>query len=72
MFEIERDIYGLSAEERLQIRRERSAPLLTDLEAWLPAESARLSRSSNVIKPINYLLNRWGALPALSTTDGSA
>nr|WP_246732492.1 hypothetical protein [Bradyrhizobium yuanmingense] len=33
MFEIERDIYGLSAEERLQIRRERSAPLLTDLEA---------------------------------------
>jgi transposase len=57
LFEIERDIYGLSAEERLQIRRERSAPLLTDLEAWLRA--ARLSRSSNVIKPINYLLNRW-------------
>ena len=23
------------------------------------AESARLSRPSNVIKPINYLLNRW-------------
>jgi transposase len=59
LFEIERDIYGLSAEERLQIRRERSAPLLTDLEAWLRAESARLSRSSNVINPINYLLNRW-------------
>lgn len=32
---------------------------MTDLEAWLRAESARLSRSSNVIKPINYLLNRW-------------
>ncbi|WIW50651.1 IS66 family transposase (plasmid) [Bradyrhizobium sp. 62B] len=59
LFEIERDIYGLSAEERLQIRRERSAPLLTDLETWLRADSARLSRSSNVIKPINYLLNRW-------------
>lgn len=37
----------------------RSAPLLSDFEAWLGAESARLSRSSNVIKPINYLLNRW-------------
>ncbi|WBL82746.1 IS66 family transposase [Bradyrhizobium xenonodulans] len=59
LFEIEREIYGLNAEERLRIRRERSAPLLTDLEAWLRAESARLSRSSNVIKPINYLLNRW-------------
>jgi len=45
LFEIERDIYGLSAEERLQIRRERSVPLLTDLESWLRAESARLSRS---------------------------
>lgn len=59
LFEIDRDIYGLSAEERPQIRQERSAPLLTDLEAWLRAESARPSRSSNVIKPVNYLLNRW-------------
>lgn len=65
LFEIERDIYGLSAEERLQIRRERSAPLLTDLEAWLRAESTRLSRSSNVIKPINYLLNRWESFARL-------
>ena len=65
LFEIERDIYGLSAEERLQIRRERSAPLLTDLEAWLRAEAAGLSRSSNVIKPINYLLNRWDGFARL-------
>lgn len=59
LFEIEREIYGLSAEERLRIRQERNASLLTDFEAWLRAECARLSRSSNVIKPINYLLNRW-------------
>lgn len=59
LFEIEREIHGLSPEERLQVRQERSAPLLSDLEAWLRAECARLSRSSNVIKPINYLLNRW-------------
>ncbi|MBB4398806.1 transposase [Bradyrhizobium sp. ERR14] len=77
LFEIERDIYGLSAAERLQIRRERSMPLLTDLESWLRAESARLSRSSNVIKPINYLLNRWEGFARLvhdgricMTTDG--
>src|SRR5438876_7981095 len=50
LFEIEREINGLSAEERLRIRQERSAPLLSDFEAWLRAERARLSRSSNVIK----------------------
>src|SRR5467141_2657284 len=35
LFDIERGINGLSAEERLRIRKERSAPLLTALEAWL-------------------------------------
>ena len=59
LFEIEREIHGLSPEERLRVRQRRSAPLLSNLEAWLRAECARLSRSSNVIKPINYLLNRW-------------
>lgn len=59
LFEIEREIHGSSAAERLRVRQDRSAPLLSDFAAWLRAESARLSRSSNVIKPINYLLNRW-------------
>jgi transposase len=59
LFEIERDINGMSANERLRIRQERSAPLLTELEAWLRAERARLSRSSGVIKPIDYMLKRW-------------
>src|SRR4029077_10415097 len=59
LFEIERDINGMSANERLRIRQERSAPLLTELEAWLRAERARLSRSSGVIKPIDYMRKRW-------------
>jgi transposase len=59
LFEIEREINGLSAEERLQIRKERSVPLLSEFEAWLRAQRAKLSRSSNVIKPIDYMLNRW-------------
>ncbi|SPP98260.1 conserved protein of unknown function [Bradyrhizobium vignae] len=60
LFEIEREIHGLSAEERLQVRQEkRSAPMLSDLEAWLQVERASLSRSSNLIKPINYLLKWW-------------
>ena len=31
----------------------------TELEAWLRTERARLSRSSGVIKPIDYMLKRW-------------
>ena len=60
MFGIEREINGLAAEERLRVRQERSAPLLADLEAWLREQRSKLSRSSSVIKPIDYLLNRWG------------
>jgi transposase len=59
LFDIERGINGLSAEERLRVRREKSAPLLTELEAWLRDERARLSRSASVAKPIDYMLKRW-------------
>lgn len=59
LFDIERDINGQSAEERLRVRRERSAPLVTALEAWLREQRARLSRSSPVAEPIDYMLRRW-------------
>ena len=35
LFDIERDINGLSADERLRVRQERSAPLLAELKTWL-------------------------------------
>ena len=35
LFDIERAINGLSAEERLRVRQEQSAPLVAALEAWL-------------------------------------
>jgi transposase len=60
LFDIERTINGLSAEERLRVRRERSAPHLSTLEAWLRDERARLSRSASVAEPIDYMLKRWG------------
>ena len=59
LFDIERAINGLSAGERLHIRRQQSAPVLADLEAWLRAERSRLSRSASVAKPIDYMLRRW-------------
>jgi len=52
-------INGLSVEKRLLVRRERSLPLLVELETWLREQRNKLSRSSNVLKPINYMLKRW-------------
>jgi transposase len=59
LFDIERGINGQSVEERLRVRQERSAPLVAALEAWLREQRSRLSRSSAVAEPIDYMLRRW-------------
>jgi transposase len=59
LFDIEREINGMSAEERLAVRAERSAPLLAELEAWMREERARLSRHAPVAKAMDYMLKRW-------------
>ena len=59
LFDIEHGINGLVADERLRVRKEQSAPLVTALEAWLREERARLSRSASVVEPIDYMLKRW-------------
>ena len=61
LFAIERGLNGLSAAERLEGRSRESAPLVADLEAWLRDQRSRLSLSSAVAKPIDYLLRRWPA-----------
>jgi transposase len=59
LFMIEREINGHSAEERVAVRRERSAPLLANLEAWLREKYPLFSRHDDVAKAINYMLTRW-------------
>ncbi|MCC8950528.1 IS66 family transposase [Bradyrhizobium sp. Arg62] len=59
LFEIERAINGRGADERRAVRQENSKPLLEDMHAWLLRERETLSRSSEVLKPINYMLRRW-------------
>ena len=59
VFDIEREINGRSIDERFAVRRERIAPLVSDLEAWMQKEYARLSRHSDVAKAMNYMLKRW-------------
>ena len=63
IFDIERDVNGKSAEERLRVRRETSAELVAALETWLRTERAKLSRHAEVAKAIDYMLTRWPDLP---------
>ena len=61
LFEIERSINGKSADERLAVRREKSRPLVEELELYLRAHLDRLSRGHNLAKAINYILKRPAA-----------
>jgi len=59
LFDIERGINRLTADERLRIRQKDSAPLVKALEAWLREKRSRLSRAASVAQPIDYMLKRW-------------
>jgi transposase len=63
LFEIERDMNGQDPAARLAARQVRSASLVEDLERWLRAERALLSKHAKVAKAIDYLLspNHWPA-----------
>jgi transposase len=61
LFEIERSINGQTPAQRLAVRRERSRPLVADLEIWMRQQRALLSTKNDTAKAINYLLNRWAA-----------
>ncbi len=59
IFDLEREINGLSATERLAVRAERAAPLVAELEAWMREERAKLGRHAPVAKAMDYMLKRW-------------
>ena len=61
IFDIEREISGKSAPERLAVRLARVAPLVMKLEDWMRSERAKLSRHSDVAKAFDYMLKRWTA-----------
>jgi len=61
LFEIERSINGKTSEQRLAVRRERSRPLIAELEIWMHQQRALLSTKNDTAKAINYLFNRWAA-----------
>jgi transposase len=61
LFDIEREINGLSPGQRHAVRQERSLPLVTELETWMIETRDKLSRGHDLSKAFNYMLRRWSS-----------
>jgi hypothetical protein len=61
LFDIEREINGKPAAERLAARQTLSASLVAELADWMTAARARLSPHDDTAKAMNYMLKRWPA-----------
>jgi transposase len=64
IFDVEREITGLTAEVRHEARQRLVRPMVEDLHDWMRAERARMSKHNPVAKAINYMLDedgRWAA-----------
>jgi transposase len=61
LFAIEREINGMTPQERVRGRQERSRPLVVALQAWLREQRGRVSNNSETGKAIDYCLKRWPA-----------
>ncbi len=59
---IENDIRGRGHAERRDLRRERSRPILAELEPWLRERLALISQKSKLAEAIRYALSRWEGL----------
>lgn len=62
LYRVEADARPLRAEQRLQMRQERSQPLWEELHLWLQLERTRVPDGSAIAKAIDYSLNHWVGL----------
>ena len=62
LYAIEKEIRGRPPDERLEIRKVRSRPLLESLKQWFEETLGKLSRKSETAMAVRYALTRWEAL----------
>jgi transposase len=61
-YAIEAEIRGMSAQERLDIRQARTAPLIADFETWLDQQRAKVSPKSRLGEKLGYIARHWAGL----------
>lgn len=62
LYAIEDEIRGLSAEERRDVRDQRSRPIIDDLHRLLEARGRQVSAKAKLGEAISYALKRWDGL----------
>ncbi len=60
LFDIERGINGMPAEDRLAARQQHARPLVEELYDWLAAQRSQMSKHNPVAKAINYMFEKEG------------
>jgi transposase len=62
LYDVERQVQGLDANQRREIRQHKGQPIADALYTWLLAQRERVPDGSATARAINYSLGRWGAL----------
>jgi transposase len=69
LYRIEANIRGLTANQRLEVRREKTAPKIAALKTWLDHASTEVSAKSPTGEALKYIAKYWDGL-SLFLTDG--
>ena len=69
LYRIEKDLRGLSADQRHAARQERSKPIIDAFELWLAQSRARVSAKSPTGEALKYIAKYWDGL-ILFLNDG--
>jgi transposase len=62
LYHVEAMIRGHAPEQRRSVRQDQSRPVVDDLQAWLDAQLAKVSRRARIAEAIRYALKLWSGL----------
>ena len=62
LYHVEAMIRGHAPDQRCIVRQDQSKPVVDDLQAWLGAQLAKVSRRARIAEAIRYALKLWSGL----------
>ena len=62
VYEIEQQVKDMPEAQRLEIRQQRSRPIMDALHEWMLRQRQQVAGNSATAKVLDYSLKRWGAL----------
>ena len=62
LYDIEREVRELDADQRLQIRQAKARPIADSMHDWIRLQRQKITEGSATAKALDYSLKRWTAL----------